>query len=149
VESAESTAQIFSESISWTPFARMFLQGSVNYVLDRTKSPASDTTPALQNARNNYWNVSTLAGFVLTEKTDFQAQYSYYRADNYVNNAAFGLPYGAGATEHGVTGTLTHRLSKRMQLTLRYGFFTNDDQTSGGHNDYAAHVVSSSFRFMF
>lgn len=148
-ESADSTAQIFSESISWTPLARLFLQGSVNYVIDRTKTPASDIVPSVLNARNNYWNLSTLAGIVLTEKTDFQAQYSYYRADNYANNSAFGMPYGAGAQEHGVTGTIIHRLSKRMQLTLRYGFFTNDDQTSGGHNDYAAHVFSSSLRFVF
>jgi hypothetical protein len=148
-ESSESTAQIFSESISWAPLARLFLQGSVNYVLDKTETPASQVTPAVLTARNNYWNLSALAGFVLSEKTDLQAQYLYYRADNYVNNSRFSVPYGAGAQEHGITGAILHRLNKRTQLTLRYGFFTNRDQTSGGHNDYAAHVVSSSLRYAF
>ena len=152
VQSAESTAHIFSESISWTPFSRLFLQGSINYVLDRTQTPAHDATPGTNlvlNARNNYWNASLLAGIVLTEKTDFQAQYFYYRADNYVDNSAFSQPYGAEAEEHGVTGTLIHRLSKRLHVSLRYGFFTNRDRTSGGHNDYTAHMVSSSLRYVF
>ncbi len=152
VQSAESTAQIFSESISWVPFSRLFLQGNVSCVIDRTETPAHRATPGTNlvlNARNNYWNASVLAGIVLTEKTDFQAQYSYYRADNYVDNSAFSQPYGAGAQEHGVAGTLIHRFNKRIQWSLRYGFFTNRDQTSGGNNDYTAHVVSSSLRYFF
>ena len=152
VESAESTAHIFSESISWTPWARLYLQGSINYVLDQTKTPAHEATPGTNlvlNSKNNYWNASVLAGIALSEKTDFQAQYSYYRADNYVDNSADSQPYDAEAQEHGVSGTLIHRITKRMQVSLRYGFFTNRDRTSGGHNDYTAHVISSSLRYVF
>jgi hypothetical protein len=152
IQTAESTAQIISESISWVPFSRLFLQGSINYVIDRTETPAHHATPGtnlILNARNNYWNASVLAGIALTDKADFQAQYSYYRADNYVDNSAFSQPYGAGAQEHAVMGTFIYRMTKRMQMSLRYGFFTNRDQTSGGNNDYAAHVVSSSWRYVF
>jgi hypothetical protein len=151
-QSAENTAHIFSQSISWTPFARLSLQASINYVLDQTDTPAAEATLSTNivlNAKNNYWNGSFLAGLALTEKTDFQAQYLYYRANNYADNSAFGQPYGAGAEEHGASGALIHRFTKRLQVSLRYGFFTGHDQTSGGQNDYTAHLVSSNLRMNF
>jgi hypothetical protein len=151
-QTAESTAHIFSQTISWTPLSRLYLQGSVNYILDQTDTPATGMFPGTNlvlNGENNYWNATALAGIALSEKTDFQAHYSYYRANNYEDNSEFSVPYGAGAEDHGVLAALIHRLTKRMQVTLRYGFFASHDQTSGGHNDYRAHLVYSSLRCVF
>ena len=153
IESAEATAHIFNQSISWTPFARLYLQGSVSYAIDRTDSPASSLTGGasnlVQNAENDYWNLSALIGYALLENTDIQAQYFYYRADNFIDNSAVGLPYGAGAEQHGVTATVINRLWKNFVWKLQYGFFTGHDQTSGGHNDYRAHLVYSSWQYFF
>jgi hypothetical protein len=152
VQTAESIAHIFSQSISWTPLSRLYVQGSLNYVLDQTDTDATEATPGtnlVQQGENNYWNATALVGVVLTEKTDFQAHYSYYRADNYEDNSDVTVPYGAGAEDHAVMGTLIHRLSKRMQVSLRYGFFAGHDQTYGGHNDYTAHMVYSTLRYVF
>jgi len=90
-----------------------------------------------------------MAGIALDDKTDFQAQYFYYRANNYTDNSLYSLPYGAGAEEHGVTASLSRQLTKNLRLTVRYGFFTNHEVTSGGHNDYTAHLVSSSLQLRF
>jgi len=149
VESSDMTSHIFAESISWSPWSRLYLQASLNYVLSETKTPASEFTRAILNAQNNYWTLNFSSGLVLDDKTTLNASYFYYRADNYQDNSTVGVPYGAGAEEHGVTATLIRRLSKRTQWTLRYGFFANHDETSGGHNDYTAHMVSSSLRIMF
>ena len=36
-----------------------------------------------------------------------------------------------------------------LWLAHRYGFITNRDETSGGHNSYDAHMVSSSLQYRF
>jgi hypothetical protein len=150
VESAESTAHILSESVSWVPCSRLFLQGSVNYVLDQTDNPAAEVVPGIiLNSKNNYWNASMLGGYAFSDKTDFQAQYSYYRANNYVNNSLLSQPYGASGEDHAVFGTLTHRFTRRLQMSWRYGFFAGHDLTSGGHNDYLAHLLMATVRYNF
>jgi hypothetical protein len=151
-QSAEMTSHIISESISWTPLPRLFLQASASYALDSTDTPAASATGTnlvVLNAANDYWNASAMAGYALTEKTDVQGQYFYYRANNYVDNSAFGLPYGAQGEEHGVTAALIHRFSQRVRMTLKYGFFRNRDTTSGGNNDYDAHLVYASMQYRF
>lgn len=143
-KSAEMTSHIFSESVTWSPLSRLYLQGSINYVLDRTDTPAdgmTGSTNLVLNSKNNYWNTSFLTGYALTDKTDLQAQYSYYRANNYEDNSQFSQPYGAGAEEHGVTASLIRRIRANLLWTLKYGFFSNRDVTSGGNNNYDAHLV--------
>jgi hypothetical protein len=153
IQSAEMTSHILSESISWSPLARLYLQGSVNYVLDHTETPANDLTGGaaklVPKSRNDYWNATATTGYALDNKTDLQAQYFYYRADNYVDNSAVSQPYGAGAEAHGVTAALSRQITPRLRWTLKYAFFRNRDETSGGHNDFDGHGVYSSMQFRF
>ena len=153
IQSAEMVSHIFSESVSWTPLARLFLQGNVTYVWDATDTPADNiggtAQGVVQTMRNDFWNASALVGFVVNDATDLQTQYSYYRADNYQDNSAFSQPFGAGAEEHAITATLIHRFSASLLGKLTYGYFCNNDQTYGGHNEYTAHMVYSSLQYRF
>jgi hypothetical protein len=151
VQSADIISHIFGESISWTPINRLFLQGSINYAIDRAETPAVGILPGdvVQRSDNDYIDASLTAGYALTEKTDLQAQYFVYYSDNYQDNSAFSVPYNASAEEHGITGTLIHRFTSAMQWTLKYGWFTLSDRTYGGRNDYEAHMIYSSFRYRF
>ncbi|MEY2465901.1 MAG: hypothetical protein QOD03_422, partial [Verrucomicrobiota bacterium] len=154
VQSAEMTSHILSEMISWTPCSRLYLQGSINYVLDQTTTGAntfvgSDTNNIVPRSRNDYWNASIFATFVLDNKTDLSAQYFYYRANNYLDNSSASQPYGAGAEEQSISATISRQLTRRLRCSLRYGYFTNRDQTSGGHNNYDAHLVFSSLQYRF
>jgi len=153
IESAEATAHIFSQSASWSPLPRWYLQGSVSYAFQRTESPVSDLTGAaanlVQNAENDYFTANVLTGYALCPATDLQAQYLYYRADNYVDNSGYSVPYGAGVEQHGVTVALLNRLRKNLLWKIQYGYFTGHDQTSGGNNDYQAHLVYSSMQLLF
>ena len=150
VESANTTSQILGASVSWVPWHRLYLQGSLNYVTDQTDTPVDDITGgAVADAENDYWNGSLTAGLALDEKTDLTATYFYYRADNNEDNAAVGMPYGADIEEMGITAGLSRQLSRRVRWTLRYGFFTSDDDTSGGNNDYDAHMVYSTLQYRF
>jgi len=150
-ESADITSHIFNQSVSWTPWHRLNLQGTLTYARDRTETPAASqaATPIILNAENDYWTATGTSLFVLDRRTDLQTQYTYYRADNYLDNSAASLPYGAGAEEHRITAALIRKINQRMTWTLKYGFFDYRDQTSGGFNNFTAHLVFSSLRVQF
>lgn len=149
VESSDMTSHIGSGSVSWVPFARMYLQGNLSYVWDRTETPASDLTAAVLDSENNYWTANATLGYALDDKTDAELQYLYYRADNYEDNAAYSQPYGAGAEEQGVTAGLVRQMTKRIRMSLKYGFFTSHDQLSGGNRDFNSHLVYSTLQYRF
>jgi hypothetical protein len=149
VNSADVTSHITGASLSWVPLTRLYLQGNLNYVFDRTESPVSDLSNAVLDARNDYWTASLVAGLALDDKTDLTGSYFFYRADNYVDHSTFGLPFGSGAEEHGFHATLSHQFSSRIRASLRYAFLTSNDYTAGGHRDFNAHLIQSSLQYRF
>lgn len=149
LEAADMTSHVLSGSATWTPFNRLYLQGSLSYVMDQTDTPADQVTSAILDSDNDYWTASVSAGYALDQKTDLEVTYFYYRADNYVDNSPAGVPYGAGIEEHGVTAGLVRRLTPRLRWTLKYGFYTSADELSGGYNDFDAHLIYSSVQYRF
>ena len=153
--SGEITKHVFTESITWNPMARLYLQTDVSVVLDQTTTPASsivltpNTTPTILNFRNDYWTVSAGAGYSIDQKTDVRADYSFYRANDYLNNARVSMPYGMGASEHTISATASRQITKNMRLLVKYSYFTYADQTSGNHNNYEAHSIYSGLQFRF
>jgi hypothetical protein len=151
---AEITNHVITESVTWNPGPRLYLQGNASYVLNKTDTPADfnlipNTSPTVLDFKNDYWTASASAGFVVDDKTDVRAEYSYYRADNYVNNSLVAQPYGMGATEHTVGASVSREIAKNVRRKLQYGYFHYRDETSGGHNNYDAHAVFSSLQFRF
>lgn len=151
VQSADITTHIFSESITWVPLSRLYLAASANYVLDKTHTPAVGLLPAdiVQLSDQDYVTGNATIGFVLTQKTDLTANYFIYYADNFRDNSPFSVPYNVSTEEHGVSLAMLHRLTPAQQITMRYGWFNAHDQTSGGHNDYTAHMISAGYRYRF
>lgn len=150
VESADITAHILSETITWNPVPRLYLQGSVHYVRNETDTPSEEQIGAIvQDMKNNYWNGTLAAGYALGDRTDLRVNYSYYRADNFEDNSTVSLPYGSDAEEHAVTATLTHDFSSNLRGTLRYGFFNNCTEAYGNRHNYDAHMVATSLQYRF
>lgn len=148
-ETSDMTSHIFAQNASWCPWSRLFLQAGFNYVVSEAETPVSDFTRAVLNAQNNYWTLNFNSGLVLNDKTDLNVGYFYYRAEDYHNNSPVGVPYGAGAQEHGVTATLTRRINKNVRLILRYGFFHSDDDLAGGHQNFDAMGFLSTLQYRF
>jgi len=154
-QSGVTTQHVITESINWNPLARLYLQTDVAYVLDHTETPANNinlipnTSPTIVNFRNDYWTVTAGAGFVIDQKTDLRADYSFYCANDHFKNSRVAMPFGMGATEHNASATLTRELSKNTRLLLKYTYFTYDDVTSGNHNNYEAHSIFSSLQYRF
>lgn len=152
-KSADIKTHIVGATFTWTPVERLYLQSSANYAFDRMTTPADDATGAAANivteSRNDYFNFSQLVGYALDQKTDLQVQYSFYRANDFLDNSSSSVAYGAGETENIVTATLKHDLTDRMQVALKYGYFANRDKASGGNNDYNAQLVMSTLQYRF
>jgi len=155
LQSGEIKKHVISEALNWNPVPRFFLQANFSYVLNQTNTPANNIDlvpnagPTVVNFRNDYWTVTSGIGYIIDDKTDFYADYYFYCANDYYNNAAVAVPYGMGATENAVSATITRQLSKRTRLTLKYGFYDYQDTTSGGHNNYRAHSLFSSLQVRF
>lgn len=148
-ETSQMRSHIFAQDLTYTPWSRLYLQAGFNYVVSETETPASDVTEAILNADNNYWTLSFTTGLVLDDRTDLKVGYTYYQADNYDDNSLEGLPLESGASEHGITATLTRRISKHLRWRLKYGYYHYEDALYGGHADYDAHLVYSSLQYRF
>jgi hypothetical protein len=148
-DTSDMNSHIIAENVSWCPWSRLFLQAGFDYVVSEAEMPVSNFTRAVLNAQNNYWTLNFNSGLVLNDKTDLNLGYFYYRADDYHDNSPVGVPYGAGAQEHGVTATLTRRINKNLRLILRYGFFHSDDDLAGGHQNFDAMGFLSTLQYRF
>jgi hypothetical protein len=148
-ESADITSHIVQQSVGFTPWSRLTLQGSWSYVWSEIETPASQVTRALLASQNNYWMAQLNALFVVDDRTDLNTGWFYYRSDNFEDTWADGLPLGAGVEEQGVTATCTRRLSPRLRLTLRYGYVHHRDETFGQSRNYEAHWVASTLQYRF
>lgn len=155
LQTGEIKKHVVTESINWNPLARFYLQANVSYTLNQTDTPASSinldpqTSPTVVNFRNDYWTVTSGFGYIIDDKTEFYADYSFYRANDYFKNAVVAVPYGSGATEHAAAATITRQLNKNMRLLLKYGYFDYSDVLSGGHNNYRAHSLYSGLQVRF
>ena len=151
IRSADIDSHIISQSLTWSPLARLYLQGTGSYVIDTTDTPTvlSGTTAVVTQSENSYWTAGLAAGYALDLKTDLDVDYVYTRADNYFDNSAGSQPYGAGFEEHRVLTTLTRRVSENLRLLFRYGWFQNRDETFGSNLNYTAHLVSTSLQYRF
>jgi hypothetical protein len=149
-ESGRTTSHIWGETLSWNPLSRLYLQGGINYALNRTETPLNGYFGAVQEAKNNYLVSTFSSGYGIDDKTDIYLQYNYYHAfDNYYDNSEFGLPLGSAAEENQVILKLDRRISDTIHWTGQYGFFSNSDKLYGGNKDYDAHMLYSSINIVF
>jgi hypothetical protein len=148
-DSSRMTSHIIAQDISWTPWSRLYLQTGFNYVWSQTATPASDFTASVLNAQNNYWTLTAASGVVLDDKTDLRLAYVFYRANDYQDNSAVGVPYGAGGEQNSITATLTRRFTKNIRWSLKYGFTHYTDQLYGDNRNYQAHMLYSGLQYRF
>jgi len=159
IQSAKITNNMFTESITWNPLARLYFQGNASFVLSETDTPAGSrnltgngptyNSPTVLNFKNNYYELGCDVGFILDDKTDLHASYNFYRAYDYQNNISVGMPYGAGAIQNTITAGIVRKLTKNISLSLNYSYVSYSDQTSGYNNNYTANMIYSGLQFRF
>jgi hypothetical protein len=152
IESGDIKTHILSQSVTWNPIERMYLQGSISWASSETDTPEKYTG----DSDNDYIVGSISGGYSIDARTELTATYSYFTASNYVNSKGYTgvntMGYGLETNEHAISLTLTRVLTENMIWNLRYGFITSntsDNDQSGGYNDFDAHMVSTGLQVRF
>jgi len=141
--------QMVTESITWSPVDRLFIDGGLSFVLSQINSPASGRSQALQASNNNYWTGNLGAGYAIDAKTEIRGDFTYYSANNYQNNAQYGVPYNAGGWQYTFSASISRQITRNISLSLKYYFDNYHDQLSGGNNNYTAQMIATGLQMRF
>lgn len=153
-ESMSTTQHILSESVTWNPLARWYLQGNVNYVNETLTTPAVTLTGLasnlVKNSDSNYVNFSLSSGYALDEQSDLLVDYMLYKAmGNYINNSAVTVPFGTDSKLQTFSVGWNRRMNARTTVNLKYTYAKNEDTPSLGNADYEAHLVYGKVQYRF
>ena len=159
-DTGKTTNHVFSESITWSPLSRLYVQAGATYFQSKTETPATVTVANLAspgrllsnesfNFKNDHWTLNLSAGFAFDEKTNLQADYTFYKASNYEDVALYTQPYGAGAEQQTVTLTLNRKLRANVTANVKCGYFQYTDETSGGYNNYSGVLLFTGLQVRF
>ncbi len=161
-DSCDAENNTISETIDWNPNAQFYLQVNANAVFNTIKTiypragtvaaagstPAWDANQVLQNANNNYFTGSVLAGQVLTKEDDLLVKFTYYKASN--NDAKLApitMPYGANAEESAVSVGLKHKFSATCVGDAKVGYIDSKSDLTGGNTNFHGPMGYVSFTF--
>ncbi|MBI5691899.1 MAG: hypothetical protein HZC55_17600 [Verrucomicrobia bacterium] len=146
VDSAEMKSHILSQSATWSPAGSYYFTGNVNVTYDTLTTP---TLAFTQNQDNNYVNASLGGGWVVGKQDDLYADYSWFRANNFIDRSATLIPFGLSQKTQQASLTWVRRQSENLLYTVKYGYVTNRDQTWAGLNDFDAHVIYAKVQYKF
>jgi hypothetical protein len=155
VESADIERQILSQSVTWLPLPRAYVQGTLSFIWAETDTPANLQIPyRMTDSSNDSITANLTAGYALSDQTDLLFGYTYLYASNFaVPRDAAGVPgsvpFGTDLEEHVFSVSLNHQISQNMLWNIGYGYYTSNDGTSGGNNDFDAHMLSTGLQVRF
>ncbi len=137
-------AHIVSLNTTVTPWRRLFLSTTFAYQNAQTLT-AANGSPAVAPYEGNIYSVLASGDFILDDKTDLIAGYSFSSADFAQNNFAAGLPLGIKYEQHALDAGVKRRLGKGKTVGLQYRFYYYAEPNSGGFSNFDAHAVFATF----
>lgn len=147
-QSGDYKSSIYSVSATVMPVSRMYCTALVSYQDTRTIAFANGS-PAVLTYEGDVISVVASIGYAFDEKTDLRCDYSFSRANTFEDNSADGLPLGLDYARHAVSVSLARELGKNVTGQLRYGFYDLQEDSTGGFNDYTAHLISGTVSMRF
>jgi hypothetical protein len=140
-QSGDSKNHMFGGTLDWNPNKTVYVQANVNVVFSTltTGYPriGLNGNDVLRNSNNDYINGNVIAGFAVDKLTDAQVEYTFYHASNYdPADSPASVPYGSGGKEYTVTAGLKRKLTDRMFLNAKVGYFDSKSDTTGGNTNY-------------
>ena len=145
VDAGEMESVIFSESFTYVPSDKFMLQGSASFVKDRLGTPVDELNgvdPLLvPDMNNDYWQLDLTATIALNAKRSLVVRGFHYESDGYPYNSDVTVPYGYTDEQTSVTVMARQKIDDFTSVSLQYGYYDLGELTSGGRNDYEAHVL--------
>jgi mono/diheme cytochrome c family protein len=140
INAGSYAGNVYGCNLTLTPFRQVYFSGTVTYSDTRMATHHPDFL-AIGPYRGGTCNFIGSANYAVNARTGLQAAYAFSRANFGQNNIADGLPLGIDYTRHSLMAGVSRKFSERVTATLRYGFYSYAEPTSGGVNDYTAHGV--------
>jgi len=148
VRSGKHDANIYSIRAAVRPAARVHLTGLFSFQDD--KSTAFDNgSPSVVTWEADVFSMLLTAGYSIDEQTGLSLEYLFSRSDNAQKNILDGLPLGVDNRRHGLRLGLARQMTDKAQARFQYGYYKYDDESSGGADDYRAHVFFLTFAYSF
>ena len=94
-------------------------------------------------------NGSIGGGYALAKLDDVYFDYSWFRANNFIDNSALSLPFGADQKQQGAFLTWVRRQTPALVYTVKYGYMKNVDGTWAGLNDFKAQILYAKVQYNF
>ena len=141
-------AHIYTLSTTFQPKDRLYLSATTSISDLRTSSGVTDGALLVPYEGQIYTFLGS-ASYILSKTLDWNTTYSFSRADFGQSDTGINLPIGIDYDRHGIVTSLSKKLSETSQVGLQYGFFTYDEPSIAGANDYTAHSVFLTYRRHF
>jgi hypothetical protein len=148
LQSGDYDANIYSVSATVTPLSRWYVTGYFS-LQDTHTAAFANHDPSVITYRGDVYTVMGTTGYALDNKTDLTLEYSYSRSDNFTNNSSAGLPLGLNFQRTAVQAGISRKIRKNVVARLHYGFYSYDESSTGGINNYTAHLASASCTVRF
>ena len=115
-------AQTIALNTTLTPWRRLFLSTTFSYQ-NATTVTAANNSPSVAPYEGNIYSVMASGTYLLNQKTDLTASYSFSTADFAQNNYAGGPPLGINYQQQSVQLGIRRQIGKGKTLGLHYSFF--------------------------
>jgi hypothetical protein len=139
-------AQSVSANFTLTPWRRLFASATFTFENARTTTYANGSD-SVAPYRGNTWGTMANATYILDDKTDVSASYSFSLARFGQDSSGTSAIYDLDYTLHSLSVSLSHRFTRNLSASLRYGFYLYDEPSSGGANNYEAHAVFATLSY--
>ena len=145
VDSGDLQTVIYSQAFTLVPNDKVLLQGSVSFVKDRVKTPADDIqglNPAIApDGKNDYWQADLSANFTLSPTRSLMVRGFMYKSQGFSKYLSGAVSYGFTDEQRSILLTGRQKIDDFTTVSLQYGYYDLSELTTGGRNDYDAHVV--------
>ncbi len=115
----------------------------------------SNTVASLSSTANlpayeaNFNTVMFSATYVFNPKTSLSAEYQWVRANNFNDYSLTGLPYGLDNRLQRILLTFRQEIKENLSTEIKYGYDDYDENSNNNIDNYKAHIIACSLKYLF
>ena len=143
LQSGDYDANIYSVSATVTPLSRWYLTGYFSLQDTRTTSFANHD-PSVITYRGNVYTVMATTGMRSTTRPISRSNTATHGRTTSPTTLRPACRSGLYFQRHAVLAGVSRKISKNVVAHLHYGFYSYDESSTGGYNNYIANLASAS-----
>jgi hypothetical protein len=149
--SGDYDASVYSLNLTLTPWRRLFLSTTFSYADSRMVSGINNYPGVAPSIVAPYdgqiYSLTASANYALNKSTDLTATYLFSKS-NFQQDNLEGLPLGIVYDRNAVLAGVRRRFSKNVMGSLQYAYYTYNEPSSAGINNYRANTVFATVKLL-